>query len=414
MKKACIYFWIIVLLISVGIANATPIQWLESEGGNGNSYDVINVTLSWPDAKLAAEALGGHLVTITSAEENAWLTQQFGYGLDKIFWIGAYQLTGSPEPAGGWTWVTDEVFNFTNWCCGGAPNNGGDSPNEWAATLFYTIHPVNGTTWNDVNGFGTEPGYILEVENSAPIPEPTTAVSDFVTRFYQECLGREPDAPGLDGWVNALIDGSLSGADVANNFIFSPEFINRNKSNEGFVIILYRAFFDREPDTGGYSGWVNLLYTGESRQVVLDGFIYSVEFENLCDSYGINPYPGSSELVEDFVTRFYQQCLNREPDQPGLDGWVNALLNGTLCGANVANAFIFSPEFINRNTSNENFLTILYRAFFNREPDTPGYNGHLNGLKNNGVSRQAILNGFIYSIEFENLCNAYGIAPYSA
>ena len=118
MKRLSVFLFIIVLLISVEISNATPTQWLDSEGGNGNWYEVINVTLNWSDAKLAAENLGGHLVTITSAEENAWLTQQFGYGLDKIFWIGAYQLTGSPEPAGGWTWVTDEVFNFTNWCYG--------------------------------------------------------------------------------------------------------------------------------------------------------------------------------------------------------------------------------------------------------------------------------------------------------
>jgi uncharacterized protein DUF4214 len=77
-----------------------------------------------------------------------------------------------------------------------------------------------------------------------------------------------------------------------------------------------------------------------------------------------------------------------------LEGWVNALKNGSICGATVANRFIFSEEFISRNTTNEDFVTILYRAFFNREPDTPGYNGHLNGLSN-GVSRQAILNGFI-------------------
>jgi len=112
--------------------------------------------------------------------------------------------------------------------------------------------------------------------------------------------------------------------------------------------------------------------------------------------------------VEAFVTRFYQQCLGRNPDTPGLNGWVDALINGTLCGADVANGFIFSEEFINRNTSNEEFVTILYRAFFGREPDTPGYNGHVNGLYN-GVSRQAILNGFINSQEFTNLCATYGI-----
>jgi len=241
-------------------------------------------------------------------------------------------------------------------------------------------------------------------------------VEAFVTRFYEQCMNRVPEKAGLNGWVNALKHGTQSGADVANGFIFSQEFIDRNTLNEEFVVILYRAFFGREPDSGGYAGWVDALFRGKSRQEVLDGFIYSTEFENLCYRYGIKPYPGASSIggdVEDFVTRFYQQCLGREPDAPGLEGWTNALIDGSICGATVANRFIFSPEFINRNTTNEDFVTILYRAFFNREPDTAGYNGHVNGLYN-GVSRQAILNGFIYSIEFENLCNVYGIAPYSS
>jgi len=61
---------------------------------------------------------------------------------------------------------------------------------------------------------------------------------------------------------------------------------------------------------------------------------------------------GARSDVEAFVTRFYQQCLSRQPDQPGLDGWTDALLNGSLCGDDVAYGFIFSQEFINRNTSN--------------------------------------------------------------
>ena len=31
-----------------------------------------------------------------------------------------------------------------------------------------------------------------------------TQVAAFVTRFYQECLGRPPDPVGLNGWINYL------------------------------------------------------------------------------------------------------------------------------------------------------------------------------------------------------------------
>ena len=124
-------------------------------------------------------------------------------------------------------------------------------------------------------------------------------VEAFVTRFYQQCLGRVPDQAGLTGWVNALTAGTLSGADVANGFILSDEFINRYTTNEDFVTILYRAFFDREPDAAGYSGWLTNLYGGNSRAEVLNGFVSSQEFNNLCDRYGISPTSGSSSGAVD-------------------------------------------------------------------------------------------------------------------
>jgi hypothetical protein len=70
-------------------------------------------------------------------------------------------------------------------------------------------------------------------------------VEAFVTRFYEECLGRSPEPAGLMFWVNSLIDGSKTGSDVARGFVKSTEFKNGNTSNEDYLKILYKAFFDR-------------------------------------------------------------------------------------------------------------------------------------------------------------------------
>jgi uncharacterized protein YkwD len=120
-----------------------------------------------------------------------------------------------------------------------------------------------------------------------------SAVNDFVTRFYKICLDRMPDPEGLQSWTNGLITGSITGADVANGFIFSNELMPKNLSDEDFLTILYRAFFNRQPDAAGYNSWLNLLRNGASRHYVLAGFINSIEFKALCDSYGINA--GSSD-----------------------------------------------------------------------------------------------------------------------
>ncbi len=143
---------------------------------------------------------------------------------------------------------------------------------------------------------GSEPP--MQPDKSTPSPVSATKTEatpeGFVTRFYQEILGREPDAPGLAGWANSLKNESYAGDDIAKGFVFSDEFINQNKSDEEFVTTLYRAFFNREPDPGGFSGWLYYLknnQTGkkEARENVLNGFLKSKEYEALCEQLGIKP-----------------------------------------------------------------------------------------------------------------------------
>ena len=122
-------------------------------------------------------------------------------------------------------------------------------------------------------------------------------VEQFVSRFYQVCLERQPDQDGLNKWVDSLLDGTKTGADVAKGFIFSAEFTEKNYNNETFVTILYRAFFDREPDSGGFNSWVSNLNNGTSRQKVVDGFTHSQEFVDLCSKYGILPFAGAASTT---------------------------------------------------------------------------------------------------------------------
>jgi LCP family protein required for cell wall assembly len=128
------------------------------------------------------------------------------------------------------------------------------------------------------------PSYISAGDNSQ--------VQAFVSRFYQLCLGRQPDEAGLNSWVSDLLSGSKTGADVAKGFVFSAEFTEKNYDNQTFVTILYRAFFDREPDSYGFGIWVDRMNNGTTRQSVVDGFSKSQEFVELCAVYAIVPYAG--------------------------------------------------------------------------------------------------------------------------
>ncbi|MCR4650017.1 MAG: DUF4214 domain-containing protein [Lachnospiraceae bacterium] len=114
------------------------------------------------------------------------------------------------------------------------------------------------------------------------------------------------------------------------------------------------------------------------------------------------------EKVKKFVERFYTTILDRPAEVAGLNDWTNRLISKQATGADVAAGFINSGEFQKKKMNDEEYVTRLYRAFFDREPDQEGYNNWLRELKN-GKTRDDVLRGFINSPEFNNLCKKYGI-----
>ena len=144
---------------------AMPTQTQVLWSGNNHLYQVVRVPggISWEDANQSAQALGGHLVTITSASENDFvfsiassLVYQHG------FFLGGYQLPGSPEPNGGWVWVTGEPWDYTNWD-EGEPNNNDIGSGLTEERLHF--HWENDSGWNDLPASDGSPrGYIVEYE----------------------------------------------------------------------------------------------------------------------------------------------------------------------------------------------------------------------------------------------------------
>jgi fibronectin type 3 domain-containing protein len=137
---------------------------------NGHYYQVISGNISWDQAKTAAEGrswegMQGHLATITSSSEKDFISQNAGDLANGQYWLGGYQQSDSAEPDGGWRWVTDEVWGYTNWNAG-EPNNSGGLENK-------TAFSGNGSgQWNDERFDGTLPGYLVEYDVPAAPPPP--------------------------------------------------------------------------------------------------------------------------------------------------------------------------------------------------------------------------------------------------
>ena len=110
----------------------------------------------------------------------------------------------------------------------------------------------------------------------------------YVNKLYVYLLGRNPDAGGLNNWVNAFINGNSASA-IAREFVLSAEFKAKNYSDSEFVNRLYLGLLDRDRDLGGYNCWMAALQNGASRENVLNEFLRSQEFSSVCARYNVRP-----------------------------------------------------------------------------------------------------------------------------
>ena len=83
-------------------------------------------------------------------------------------WLGGFQPEGSPEPAGGWQWVTGEPFNYTNWTIQEPDNGTGGTENRLHFHDGRTPLPY-ASTWNDARPEANLNSYVVEY-----VPEPAT------------------------------------------------------------------------------------------------------------------------------------------------------------------------------------------------------------------------------------------------
>ena len=237
---------------------------------------------------------------------------------------------------------------------------------------------------------------------------------DFIERLYNIALGRISEPEGKEYWLKTVTSGQNTGADCAKGFLFSDEFINKGLSREQFVDVLYRTFFKREADNEGRAYWIGLLADGTSKQEVINRFIDSQEWCDICATYGVRSgaitakasFP--SENAKAFASGLYTSCLGREAETDGLNYWALSLTNQERSGYAAAYEFFNSAEFKGFNLDDTEFLKRVYLTFMLREADTDGLNYWLGRLKN-GTTRDQVLAEFAYSAEFGELCNKYGI-----
>ena len=272
--------------------------------------------------------------------------------------------------------------------------------------------------------------------NVTPTPEPTQplykyipddsqvrsrdSVSDFVSRLYKFTFGREAEQEGLEYWTEKLDTYEMTGGEVAQAFICSQEFADKNYSDKKFVDVLYTVFFDREADEEGRNYWLSRLKNENlSRVQSAASFIDSQEWANTCAYYGIlsgtsivsniNIYPDG--LVIDLVDGLYHKALERDYDNEGLAYWMCQLASHKTTWEEVGASFVLSDEMIGFNLSDKEYVTRLYRTFMEREPEDDGLKYWVT-LLGEGTTRETVVYGFTRSPEFVAKCAEAKIIPF--
>lgn len=121
-----------------------------------HKYEIVDEGMTWEEARIACEQKGGHLVTITSEEEQQYIQKRILSGKKNGYWLGGYAESSEDK----YEWVTGEKMTYTNW---------GESQPDYALQnekhedkmMMYAIHHIANNDigqWNDLINEGSK-GY---------------------------------------------------------------------------------------------------------------------------------------------------------------------------------------------------------------------------------------------------------------
>lgn len=198
--------------------------------------------------------------------------------------------------------------------------------------------------------------------------------AQLVLHAYETVLAREPDAGGFDGWVRFLQDGG-DPAVLFQAFVGSGEVAARPELADrgAYVARLYRVLLEREAGPDEVAAWVRALDAGASAWDVFGAVAASPEYASVRRPIaGVHvPMPIAPRVDvgdADWVAVTYRVVLGREPDGGGLRSHVRQV---RAAGRAVDFAsFVGSAELLGNPalTDPRAFARRLYEVILRRTP----------------------------------------------
>lgn len=112
--------------------------------------------------------------------------------------------------------------------------------------------------------------------------------------------------------------------------------------------------------------------------------------------------------LDKLIESHYKDGLGRIPTSQEMGVWHNRLSNYEYTFAHFSEKVYLGEEYIAKNTSDDQYVSALYKSVLGREADAQGKQFHIN-LITGGMGRKYVLARLILSDEFTTLCKSINV-----
>lgn len=147
-----------------------------------HQYCLFDTPMDAEEAEVVCKAMGGHLVSINSSEEQRFFEDMIQQSKKDNIWTGGYY------DGNEWKWTDNSVFNYTKWDEGRPDNYWGDEfyikvANVEISYPTWTMHKFN---WDDVSKIGGENSSEVPMSSFGFVCEWGNTTSDSITPSIAE------------------------------------------------------------------------------------------------------------------------------------------------------------------------------------------------------------------------------------
>lgn len=237
-------------------------------------------------------------------------------------------------------------------------------------------------------------------------------LTQYITHFYQTALNRRGDERGLNYWTEGLLTKRMNGAAILHGFMFSNEYVNKEKTDNLYVDDLYAAALSRAADAAGKTYWLAAFDDGLSRHYTAAGFNDSIEYKKMLARYGIKEgiyqwleARDEKRPVTAYVNQMIIEGTGSRADAETLNTDLRSLYDGKTSAIDLVTKYMSADGF--KELNDTDFIHKACQLIYGRNARKEEINDGSASIIYDG--RSAMIRQLAASLEFSDFCKKHDI-----